>query len=152
MTDGPLEAEWSSVWQRLCRRKVVQWGIAPGAGAWGLLQDLAYLSTLLAGCARRSARMFESCSAQASRWSSTFRRTRSKRGRGCAACSRAQVPAMPDETCKARLRQRNSSGTHEYQVSDADFDLFTSYFVPPSDTEGFNVVRHASPAAAAPEE
>jgi len=32
---------------KLRRRKVVQWGIAYVAGSWGLLQGLAYVSTLL---------------------------------------------------------------------------------------------------------
>ncbi len=32
-----------SLWTRLRRRKVVQWGIAYAAGAWGLLQGLAYV-------------------------------------------------------------------------------------------------------------
>ena len=31
-----------SLWTRLRRRKVVQWGIAYAAGSWGLLQGLAY--------------------------------------------------------------------------------------------------------------
>ena len=35
------------LWTRLRRRKVVQWGIAYAAGAWGFLQGLAYVSTLL---------------------------------------------------------------------------------------------------------
>jgi hypothetical protein len=34
-------------WTRLRHRKVVQWGVAYAAGAWGLLQGLAYVSTLL---------------------------------------------------------------------------------------------------------
>ena len=34
--------ENDSLWTRLRRRKVVQWGIAYAAGAWGLLQGLAY--------------------------------------------------------------------------------------------------------------
>jgi adenylate cyclase len=34
------------LWVRLRRRKVVQWGIAYVAAAWGLLQGLAYLSTV----------------------------------------------------------------------------------------------------------
>jgi len=38
-----VEAE--SLWTRLRRRKVVQWGIAYAAGAWGLLQGLAYATT-----------------------------------------------------------------------------------------------------------
>ncbi len=33
-----------SLWARLRRRKVVQWGIAYAAGAWGLLQGLAYVT------------------------------------------------------------------------------------------------------------
>jgi predicted kinase len=47
-----------------------------------------------------------------------------------------------DALCKARLRHRNEAGTHEFTVSDDDFDLFTRYFVPPSVEEGFTVVRH----------
>jgi hypothetical protein len=31
---------------------------------------------------------------------------------------------------------------HEFTVSDEDFDLFTSYFVPPSTDEAFNVLVH----------
>jgi len=41
------EGESESTWARLNRRKVVQWGIAYAAGAWGFLQGLAYVSTLL---------------------------------------------------------------------------------------------------------
>lgn len=47
-----------------------------------------------------------------------------------------------DEVCKARLASRNASGTHEYQVTEAEFDLFTSYFVPPSPEEGLAVMVH----------
>jgi len=35
-------ADAESLWTRLRRRKVVQWGVAYAAGAWGLLQGLAY--------------------------------------------------------------------------------------------------------------
>lgn len=49
---------------------------------------------------------------------------------------------VPDEICMARLRQRNASGTHGFTASDAEFDLITSYFVPPSEAEGFNVILH----------
>lgn len=49
---------------------------------------------------------------------------------------------VPDEVCKARLRERNAAGRHEYQASDAEFELFTSYFVPPAAAEGFNLVIH----------
>ncbi len=44
MSDGPQDGEESSVWDRLRRRKVVQWGIAYAAGAWGLLQGLQFLT------------------------------------------------------------------------------------------------------------
>jgi TolB-like protein/cytochrome c-type biogenesis protein CcmH/NrfG len=35
------------VWERLRRRKLVQWGVAYAAGAWGFQQGVAYVSTLL---------------------------------------------------------------------------------------------------------
>jgi TolB-like protein/Tfp pilus assembly protein PilF len=47
VTDGPQDGEGDNLWIRLRRRKVVQWGIAYAAGAWGFLQGLAYVSTLL---------------------------------------------------------------------------------------------------------
>jgi predicted kinase len=37
---------------------------------------------------------------------------------------------VPDEVCKARLRQRNESGDHEFTVTDEQFALFTSHFRP----------------------
>jgi len=49
---------------------------------------------------------------------------------------------LPDETCKQRLRARNAAGEHPFQASDAEFDLFTRYFVPPTQDKGFNVVVH----------
>lgn len=49
---------------------------------------------------------------------------------------------VADEVCKARLHRRNGSGKHEFTVSDEDFDLFTSHFVPPSADEAFEVVLH----------
>lgn len=49
---------------------------------------------------------------------------------------------IPDETCRRRLGERNLRGEHPYQASDADYDLFTRHFVPPSADEGFNVVVH----------
>jgi predicted kinase len=51
---------------------------------------------------------------------------------------------FPDAICKERLRQRNASGEHPYQVTEETFDLFTNYFVPPGLDEGFNVVVHKS--------
>ena len=50
---------------------------------------------------------------------------------------------VPDEACKRRLRARNAAGEHPYQASDADYELFTRYFVPPAADEGFNVVVYA---------
>jgi predicted kinase len=49
---------------------------------------------------------------------------------------------VPDAICLQRLRQRNDAGTHEFQVSDAEFEQFTRHYVPPSPDEGFNVVVH----------
>jgi predicted kinase len=49
---------------------------------------------------------------------------------------------VPDTVCKQRLRDRNASGEHPFQTTDADYDLFTSYFVRPSADEGLNIVVH----------
>ena len=49
---------------------------------------------------------------------------------------------VPDAVCKERLRGRNKGGEHPFQVSDAEYDQFTRYFVPPGVDEGFNVVVH----------
>ena len=34
---------------------------------------------------------------------------------------------VPDTICKERLRRRNADGEHPYQVSEDNYDLFTSY-------------------------
>jgi predicted kinase len=49
---------------------------------------------------------------------------------------------VSDSICKTRLRQRNESAEHQYQVDEATYDLFMSYFVPPTPDEGFNVIVH----------
>ena len=49
---------------------------------------------------------------------------------------------MSDEVCLARLHGRNAAGTHEYAVTDAEFEQFTRYFVAPTTDEGFSVVVH----------
>ena len=49
---------------------------------------------------------------------------------------------VPDAICKQQLSRRNAGGEHAFQVSDAEYDLFTRYFVPPGPDEGFNVVVH----------
>ncbi len=51
---------------------------------------------------------------------------------------------VPDAICRQRLRQRNAGGEHPYQVDEATYDLFMSYFVPPAPDEGFNVIVHTS--------
>ena len=43
VTDA-TEGESESTWTRLRRRKVVQWGIAYAAGAWGLLQGIGFVA------------------------------------------------------------------------------------------------------------
>ena len=43
MTHEPQDGEETTFWERLRRRKVVQWGIAYAAGAWGFLQGLEYV-------------------------------------------------------------------------------------------------------------
>lgn len=49
---------------------------------------------------------------------------------------------VPDAVCKQRLRERNAAGEHPFQVTEVEYDQFTSYFVPPQPDEGFNVVVH----------
>jgi predicted kinase len=49
---------------------------------------------------------------------------------------------VPDVICKERLRERNAGGEHPFQVSEAEYDLFTSYFAPPAPSEGFKVITH----------
>ena len=44
MTDTPPVREGENAWVTLRRRKVVQWGIAYVAGAWALLQGLAFFA------------------------------------------------------------------------------------------------------------
>lgn len=47
-----------------------------------------------------------------------------------------------DELCKARLHARNASGDHPFETTEAQFDLFSRYFVAPQESEGFHVIRH----------
>lgn len=49
---------------------------------------------------------------------------------------------VADEICKARLRERNAKGEHEFIVTDEEFDLFARHFVAPAPDEGFNIVLH----------
>jgi hypothetical protein len=54
---------------------------------------------------------------------------------------------VPDAVCKARLKERNLSGEHPYQVDAATYDRFMSFFVPPTPEEGFNLIVHRLNAA-----
>lgn len=49
---------------------------------------------------------------------------------------------VPDAVCKARLHERNASGTHPFATSDAEFDQITKHFVPPSPDEAMNIILH----------
>lgn len=47
---------------------------------------------------------------------------------------------VPDDVCKARLRARNQAGEHDFAATDAQFDVITRFFVPPTEAEGFTLV------------
>jgi predicted kinase len=49
---------------------------------------------------------------------------------------------VPDAVCLQRLRERNASGTHEFHVTDAEFEQFTRHYLSPTTNEGFNVIVH----------
>ena len=51
---------------------------------------------------------------------------------------------VSDEVCKARLRQRNLSGEHEFSVSEAEFDRIASHFQPPAEDELLNLKIHSA--------
>lgn len=48
---------------------------------------------------------------------------------------------VPDEVCRARLRQRNAAGTHDFAASDAEYDAITAYFAAPQVDENFEIVH-----------
>jgi predicted kinase len=50
---------------------------------------------------------------------------------------------VPDDVCRERLRARNSSGTHDFAATDAQFDLITRYFIAPDESEGFTIIHYA---------
>ena len=52
---------------------------------------------------------------------------------------------VPDAICKQRLQARNAAGQHPFSVSKAEYEQFTSHFVPPAPEEGFNVIVHHTP-------
>jgi len=47
-----------------------------------------------------------------------------------------------DEDCKKRLRNRNANSDHPFSATDDQFDIVTSFFVPPSSEEGFDIIVH----------
>ena len=47
---------------------------------------------------------------------------------------------VPDGVCRVRMHARKAAGGSG--VSDAEFDHVTSFFVPPDESEGFNVIRY----------
>ena len=49
---------------------------------------------------------------------------------------------VADDVCRERLRTRNAAGTHDFTVTDAQFALFTQYFVAPTQDEGFDLIVH----------
>ncbi|PKH78477.1 cell division protein ZipA [Pseudomonas sp. Choline-02u-1] len=49
---------------------------------------------------------------------------------------------LDDETCRARLHQRNGRAEHEFAATDAEFDLITSYFRAPDVSEGIEIEVH----------
>lgn len=52
---------------------------------------------------------------------------------------------VSDDVCRQRLRTRNAAGTHAYEVTDAEFELFTRHFAAPLPEEGFVLIRHGAP-------
>jgi predicted kinase len=59
---------------------------------------------------------------------------------------RLHVLDVPDDVCRARLRQRNAAGRHDFAASDEEFDVITSYFLLPQPDEGFDVVHRVGDA------
>lgn len=51
---------------------------------------------------------------------------------------------IPDDTCRARMHRRNADGSHEYAVSDSEFDLFARYFEAPTEEECLKIRRYVA--------
>ena len=49
---------------------------------------------------------------------------------------------VSDVICLARMHARNARGDHPFQPTDEQFDWITSHFVPPHETEGFEVQHY----------
>lgn len=48
---------------------------------------------------------------------------------------------VDEETCRRRLRERNSLGEHPFSTSDEQFELICSHFAPPQAEEQLNLVE-----------
>ena len=48
---------------------------------------------------------------------------------------------VSDEECKRRLVRRNADANHQFQTSEEQFDQITRFFEPPTENEGFQVIR-----------
>ena len=52
-------------------------------------------------------------------------------------------PDVPDAMCKTQLQKRNHELPEGSQVmTEEEFELVTSYFVPPAEEEGFHILRY----------
>ncbi|WP_147197056.1 ATP-binding protein [Pantoea sp. MBD-2R] len=49
---------------------------------------------------------------------------------------------VPDATCKARLLARNQNGEHDFEATEAQYDLISRYFVTPQPDEGFSIIYY----------
>ena len=58
------------------------------------------------------------------------------------AAHQLHVLAPSDAVCLARLRERNASGQHAFQVSEEQFIEVSRHFVAPTPSEEFNLVTH----------
>lgn len=52
----------------------------------------------------------------------------------------------PDSLCKARLALRNQVKSHDFAVTEKEYELTSRYFVAPVKEEGFNIKRYSSDA------
>jgi predicted kinase len=62
------------------------------------------------------------------------------------AAHQSHILATPDETCLARLRERNALGDHPFAASEEQFYQMSKHVVAPLASEGFNTVLHEEPA------
>ncbi len=61
---------------------------------------------------------------------------------GTDADNQLHVLDVPDEVCLERLTARNATGNHPFAPTVEEFHRIATYVVPPSDEEGFILVRH----------